>query len=106
MITTSQGLPYAKANVGLNCREHLILDGSQSYDPDGAIIAWDWSLANQNPSRMNYMFSGEIVPLRNVEIGKYYVELVVTDHNGLTGRDYTFLGNSGVEIPVTPYSIQ
>ena len=55
-------------------RVRVQLDGSGSRDPDGTIVAYQWS-GSPNPS-------DEQSPVMNLEAGNYVFSLVVTDNNG------------------------
>lgn len=73
------------ANAGANQQvvagSSVQFDGSQSYDPDGQIISWQWSngLTDANPS------------LLYTEPGEYEIELTVTDDKGATASDSILL---------------
>jgi PKD repeat protein len=54
------------------------MDGSNSYDPDGAVVAWDWDFGD------NSMGSGEVVSHTYSRADVYTVALTVTDDFGNT----------------------
>ena len=57
----------------------LMLDGSDSVDPDGTIILYDWDFGDGS------MGSGLMPGHTYLSVGTFDVTLVVTDDNGLTG---------------------
>jgi PKD repeat protein len=75
------------------------LDGSGSYDPDGMVVAWDWTLGDGGTA------SGETVTYTYAAAGTYTVTLTVTDNDGLT--DTTSQDVTVTEPPVaqTTYTI-
>lgn len=74
-IARANGPYYAIVN------ENIIFDGSESYDPDGRIISYEWNFGdNSNGSDIN--------PLHTYSIaGKYTATLAVTDDNSDTNND-------------------
>jgi hypothetical protein len=81
--------PIAVAEPGLNDDEMLVLSGSRSYDPNGIIVSWDWSMDNRDSEGMDYVFSGEIITTEGVDIGVYDVVLTVTNNKEITDTDST-----------------
>lgn len=95
----------------LNTSGTVILDGSNSYDPDGSIVSYKWYYGG------NLIGSGVQTPYDIVTEGTYVFNLVVTDNDGLTntgsvtviyskqsnpiadaGKDQYFCSISGVEV--------
>lgn len=60
----------------------ITFDGSDSYDPDGSIVAYDWDFGDNTPHSsavsVNHTYALE---------GSYVVTLTVTDDDGYTGTD-------------------
>lgn len=79
--------PVAVAEPGLDDDGKLTLDGSRSYDPDGAVVYCDWVLTNRDPEGDDFTLPGETVSVEGVDVGVYDVVLSVTDDDGLTGTD-------------------
>lgn len=65
--------PYAY--IGQEVR----MDGSQSYDPDGIIVDWQWDFGDGSTE------SGQIVTHTYTVRGEYLVTLAVIDNDGLLG---------------------
>lgn len=72
--------------VTLPC-DSVLLDGAASNDPDGSIIAWQWtrisgplSLAIVNPNVSK-------TQVKNLAVGIYLFELKITDNDGLSASD-------------------
>jgi hypothetical protein len=82
------GAPY-EAVVSEGENAEILLDGSASYDPDGAIVSWDWTWAGGSAS-------GETVS-HEFPAGITEVTLTVTDNDNLTDSDQTT-----VTVLVTP----
>jgi len=70
------GGPY-EATIG----QPLILDGSNSYDPDGKIVDWIWSYST-GTSFPEYIGSGEMIENTWNNPGEYTITLTVTDNQG------------------------
>lgn len=81
---------------GLTCN----LDGSDSYDPDGTIVAYEWDFGDETPGA-----AGKTCSHTYAEAGIYTVTLVVEDNDG--ERRYTThrvpVGTEGEE-PVAEFS--
>jgi PKD repeat protein len=77
--------PVADASAGSPYRgyvnEAVLFDGSDSYDPDGVILDWEWQFGDGNS------LSGRIVNHTYTKAGSYIVKLTVTDTQGATDTD-------------------
>jgi hypothetical protein len=60
----------------------VTLDGSRSYDPDGSIVEYKWTV--QKPGGTDVLF-GPVVKYAWNAIGMFNVTLTVTDNDGQTG---------------------
>lgn len=56
------------------------VDGSDSYDPDGSIVSWDWSSGETAGT-------GEATTLNLGTVGVHEISLTVTDNRGATDTD-------------------
>ena len=65
------------------------VDGSQSFDRDGEIVAWEWRLDGQRVA------IGESASITNIPVGVTRVTLVVTDDSGAIGFDEVLVVNPG-----------
>jgi PKD repeat protein len=65
--------PSSPVNIG----DVLSFNASDSYDPDGSIVRWDWVFDD------GYIDSGELVSHSYSDPGVYTVSLTVTDDEGL-----------------------
>ena len=72
------GGPYSVDEGGC-----VLLDGSESADPDGTIVAWDWDLDGDGA----YETSGATVAFDAGVFGTYTVGLRVTDDSGAIDTD-------------------
>ena len=83
--TPSNQNPVADASAGGPYQgfvnEAILFDGSDSYDPDGGIVDWDWQFGDGNS------LSGRIVNHTYTKAGSYLVKLTVTDTQGATDTD-------------------
>lgn len=85
--SVSNWLPKANAG-GLYFGEinsELIFNGSNSFDHEGEIISYIWNFSNGNKK------SGKIIKHIFLESGIYEISLEVTDNDGNTDNDNTFI---------------
>ena len=75
--------------------ENVTLDASQSFDPDGQIVSYDWTVARQDGSSAPAAYSGAVVHLTGLAAGFYDIDLLVTDNEGFPGRDSAVLAVMG-----------
>jgi len=75
-----------------NGYESITLDGSDSYDPDGAIVSYEW---NENGA----LISTEAVITTDLSVGNHDISLVVTDDQGATGTDTIFVSVAENQAP-------
>ncbi|MDI6708628.1 MAG: PKD domain-containing protein, partial [Candidatus Thermoplasmatota archaeon] len=59
----------------------ITFDGSNSYDPDGNIVSYEWDFGDSENA------SGAVVTHWYTAVGEYNVTLTVTDDNGATSAD-------------------
>ena len=96
---TVYNLPVAEANGPYSGTtvETITLDATGSYDPDGPIENYEWLING------NSVYSGESLThtenLYTYDDGTYDVELIVTDTDGYTDNDTTFVTVNN-EIPI------
>ena len=65
----------------------ILLDGSISNDPNGSIVAWQWTKLS-GPSSFNIINPGtQQTQVTNLVLGIYQFELNVTDNGGLSAKD-------------------
>jgi hypothetical protein len=80
------------ANAGQDIKivlplDSLTLDGKSSSDPDGKIIAWEWTMiGGASAVAINFSIT-EQASVRNLVAGEYQFELKVSDDGGLFSRD-------------------
>jgi len=80
--TARGGHLVPRPGPGLPGGEGILFDGRASYDPDGDITAWNWSLGEGN-------FSTEPSFTRSYDQpGEYNISLAVRDDKGLEGRTF------------------
>ncbi len=65
------------------------VDGSDSFDRDGEIVAWEWRIDGQRVA------FGESASITNLPVGVTRVTLVVTDDSGAIGFDEVRVVNPG-----------
>ena len=82
--TTNKQPPVAviQAPKSSNLNAPVSLDGSQSYDPDGSVVAYNWTI--QKPGGADIL-SGPTLQYTWTQPGTYQVILTVTDNDGQTG---------------------
>lgn len=83
--------PVAKAgtNFSINLPTNsTTLDGSGSYDPDGAISSYTWSKVNGPATVTTGNLNSAQLSLSNLGPGTYGFQLMVTDNKGATAFDW------------------
>jgi len=89
--------PIANYSISPNTGEaplNIFLDASSSYDPDGAIVSYQWTIGEK-------ILFGKTVSLTLDEPGNYFITLTVTDDKGATD---TKNGNITVTEKIQPTS--
>ena len=83
IVTTANVRPIAKAGADDNAKtgETVVLDGSQSYDPDGDNITYHWNITSQpEDSNVSLDSTSAVRPsLTLTHVGTYVMQLVVSD---------------------------
>jgi hypothetical protein len=80
--------------------DSVLLDGSASHDPDGSIARFQWSKVS-GPSAFPVANIAKPL-LKNLSAGTYVFELMVTDNQGLSGRDTVMIIVDAVLMPNHP----
>ena len=70
--------------------DEVTLDGSESYDPDGTIVSYEWVLHHRETSADTFADGANPV-VSGLELGFYEVELTVTDDDELTDTNTMLL---------------
>ena len=88
VVSTSNSMPMADAgtNQALSKEGNTVqLDGSQSFDPDGDLITYAWSITSRPPFSSAVLDDPTAVKPTFVadSLGTYIIELIVTDSHGL-----------------------
>lgn len=78
--TAEAGSPQSVVDANGDGNESVTLDGSGSADPDGQVVAWNWS-RNGSP------IATSINPTVTLPVGSHLITLSVTDNSGATGND-------------------
>ena len=79
----------------------VTFDASNSYDPDGVIVSYEWDFDNDGVADA----TGVIVSHVFENAGVYNVSLTVTDNDGLQARDYVTVIVGNV-VPIVTISAQ
>ena len=87
--------PVAHAGEGSTVFDTIHLDGSGSYDPDGRIISFQWTLLHDTYPTYDLTAYGESVTLTRPAPGVYMVTLEVMDDDGATDNDAMSITVSG-----------
>jgi len=87
VVSTSNSMPVADAgpNQALSKEGTTVqLDGSQSFDPDGDLITYAWSITSKPPYSVATLNDPTAVNSTFVadSLGTYVIELIVTDDKG------------------------
>ena len=84
-VYPSNELPVADCKVGLDDCDLLVLDSSGSYDPDGTIVSYLWTVDSTPIGTKKIISAEDFAP------GIYDVTLTVTDNKGATDSCKTTL---------------
>jgi len=84
---TENQCPKAEAGSNQRIFEKIVIDGSNSYDPDGTIVSYEWSLTCRGNPLYNKKFTGVKVTVENLEPGFFDIKLTVTDDSGCSNSD-------------------
>ncbi len=75
-------------------KDYLILDASESFDPDGYIVGYEWSiycpndttfLRNQTGMKVRADITNSTNPT-DFETGPFYIDFAVTDDTGMVAK--------------------
>jgi poly(3-hydroxybutyrate) depolymerase len=89
-VTGTSGTPVADAglNVVLTLpKNSTSVDGVGSHDPNGSIVAYDWTKVSGPSSFKIVSPHNRITTISGLVQGKYIFRLTVTDNSGLTASD-------------------
>jgi len=75
--------------------DEVYLDGSDSYDPDGTIVSYNWSLQHRTNPENDKTANGIDPTITGLNNGFYDVCLTVTDDLGATDIDCSLLAAAG-----------
>ncbi len=100
-VSPPVAVPGPDQNV--NEGDLVTLDGSGSYDPDGAVVGWYWNFTYDG---VDYNLSGEVTTfIFNTVPGDITVTLWVVDNDGMWGSASALMTVTGNSPPdVTPVS--
>lgn len=75
--------PIANAGISQVVVDTVTFDGSRSSDPDGEIASYHWVLDHVDNASFDRSAEGVNPTVSNLEKGFYFVDLIVTDNDGL-----------------------
>jgi hypothetical protein len=87
--------PVANAGPDQIVYDRVILNGTQSYDPDGEIIHYQWQLNHRENPAYNTSAEGSNPTVQHLQKGFYHVILTVTDNDNLIDRDFMEIASFG-----------
>jgi hypothetical protein len=88
--------PRAEAGLDQTVEQNasVLLDGSESFSPEGEIVSYDWAIGTPNGSRISPSCDSADCSLsrfRVPELGQYNVTLTVTDDDGREMSDTLYV---------------
>lgn len=92
---TNNSPPTANAGPDQIIFDTIIIDGSQSSDPDEDIVAYEWQIHHITDPSCDRTAAGETVTLTALSFGFYNVTLTVTDSEGAVDTDTMFFSATG-----------
>ena len=96
--------PTADAGVDKVVLDTVILDGSASYDPDGLVDSYEWTLQHRETPAYDRTAFGITPTVSALNPGFYDVILTVTDNDGLVDTDTMLLAVAGQCATFPPYT--
>jgi|GEM_PF-2314588 len=103
-----EGFPRAEAGLDQTVERDsaVLLDATESFDPDGEIVAFDWAITAPDGSTLAPdcdVSSCRLASFRAAQLGEYAVTLTVTDDDGRERSDTMYVrtvvpGDFGVEL--------
>jgi hypothetical protein len=87
--------PVADCGADQVVFDEVVLDGSSSYDPDGTLISYDWSLQHRTNPDNDKTATGVNPTVTGLNNGFYDTCLTVTDDMGATNTDCSLLAAAG-----------
>ena len=92
--TSTNRVPVARAGVDrtiyLSSTKQFTLDGTSSYDPDGKISSYNWTMTN-GPTYARRDFAAGKLTASQLKKGTYTFRLTVKDSKGASGIDYVHI---------------
>ncbi|MEM2899677.1 MAG: PKD domain-containing protein, partial [Thermoplasmata archaeon] len=79
-------------------KEMRTFDASQSYDPDGSIVNYNWQMNKNDASTMMY---GAVITYKYVKAGNYTIVLTVTDNNNTKSTIEIFVNVEKIQADTT-----
>jgi hypothetical protein len=96
MAASSNDPPFADAGPDQVGWGEFMLDGSNSYDPDGKILSYVWQVKHRGDEETEVMIlEGESPTLSDLDSGFYDVALTVTDNDENSAEDTMLLAVAG-----------
>ncbi len=89
-ITNVNSIPVAIAenDEEVEINNVVTLNGSESYDEDGQIIAWLWQITDPNGDAVELETSSDaVIEFTPQTVGEYQIMLLVTDNDHATSSD-------------------
>ncbi len=105
-------MPFADPGFDQVVFDEITLDASESYDPDGFIISYEWSLQNTNGIDEPRLATGVNPTITNLFNGFYDTCLTVTDNQGAKNQSCNLIAAAGFllyphdPVPATQTSIE
>lgn len=77
--------------------DNMIMSAEQSFDPDGHIVSYDWTITCRDGSSEPLTYAGVVVQVTGLQRGFYDIFLTVTDNEGFSDSDSAVLAVMGPE---------
>ena len=87
--------PVANAGDDQVVFDTVTLDGSDSYDPDGSVVSYEWNLEYVDDSNYDQTAIGVNPTIIDLYPGFYNTYLTVTDNEGATNTDTSLVAAAG-----------